>query len=920
MTDSKYFTTTKKGEIFELKSELNNDKKEKKKEAVKKVIASMTVGKDVSALFPDVVNCMQTDNLELKKLVYLYLMNYAKSQPDMAIMAVNTFVKDCEDPNPLIRALAVRTMGCIRVDKITEYLCEPLRKCLKDEDPYVRKTAAVCVAKLYDISSSLVEDQGFLDQLKDLLSDSNPMVVANAVAALSEINESSPTGQPLVEFNTNTINKLLTALNECTEWGQVFILDSLANYNPKDEREAQSICERITPRLAHANAAVVLSAIKVLMKLMEILAGDSDFCGTLTKKLAPPLVTLLSSEPEVQYVALRNINLIVQKRPDILKHEMKVFFVKYNDPIYVKLEKLDIMIRLASQANIAQVLSELKEYATEVDVDFVRKAVRAIGRCAIKVEPSAERCVSTLLDLIQTKVNYVVQEAIVVIKDIFRKYPNKYESIISTLCENLDTLDEPEARASMVWIIGEYAERIDNADELLDSFLEGFADENAQVQLQLLTAVVKLFLKRPAHTQALVQHVLSLATQDSDNPDLRDRGFIYWRLLSTDPAAAKEVVLADKPLISEETDLLEPTLLDELICHISSLASVYHKPPTAFVEGRSAGVRKSLPARQGSVEDTTVHTEATVIPNQESLIGDLLSMDIGSTMPTSTVIGTPQSNVDLLGGGLDALLGGGNIDAPNTTTLPNPTTGLLGDIFGMPATSTLYIPPKGCWLPAEKGKGLEIWGTFSRRNGQVSMDLTFTNKAMQAMNGFAIQFNKNSFGIAPSAPLSIGTLQPGQSLETNLNLNTNGPIQRMEPLTTLQVAVKNNVDIFYYACQIPIQILFTEDGQLDKRVFLTTWKDIPAANEVQYTLNDLKGTSDSLAAKMTQNNIFTIAKRNVEGQDMLYQSLKLTNNIWVLLELKLQPGVTHATLSLKSRSVEVAAPIFQSYESILKYA
>ena len=47
----------------------------------------------------------------------------------------------------------------------------------------------------------------------------------------------------------------------------------------------------------------------------------------------------------------------------------------------------------------------------------------------------------------------------VVIKDIFRKYPNKYESIIATLCENLDTLDEPEARASMIWIIGEYAER-----------------------------------------------------------------------------------------------------------------------------------------------------------------------------------------------------------------------------------------------------------------------------------------------------------------------------------------------------------------------------------------------------------------------------------------------------------------------------
>lgn len=67
-------------------------------------------------------------------------------------------------------------MGCIRVDKIAEYLCDPLRKCLKDEDPYVRKTAAVCVAKLYDMNQQLVDDQGFLDLLRDLLSDGNGMV------------------------------------------------------------------------------------------------------------------------------------------------------------------------------------------------------------------------------------------------------------------------------------------------------------------------------------------------------------------------------------------------------------------------------------------------------------------------------------------------------------------------------------------------------------------------------------------------------------------------------------------------------------------------------------------------------------------------------------------------------------------------
>lgn len=120
----------------------------------------------------------------------------------------------------------------------------------------------------------------------------------------------------------------------------------------------------------------------------------------------------------------------------------------------MKQEKLETMVKLAAEQNIDQVLLEFKEYATEVDVDFVRKSVRAIGRCAISIENAAERCINVLLELIGTRVNYVVQEAIVVIKDIFRRYPNQYEGVIGTLCDSLETLDEPEAKASMVWIIG----------------------------------------------------------------------------------------------------------------------------------------------------------------------------------------------------------------------------------------------------------------------------------------------------------------------------------------------------------------------------------------------------------------------------------------------------------------------------------
>ncbi|KAF9999476.1 beta-adaptin [Entomortierella chlamydospora] len=654
----KFFTTTTKGENAELLMDLNSEYRDRRKDAVKRVIANMTVGKDVSSLFPQVVKNMQTEDLEMKKLVYLYLMNYAKSNPDLVILAVNTFVKDTDHVNPLIRALAIRTMGCIRVDKILDHLCEPLRKCLQDDNPYVRKTAAICVAKLWDLDQERAIENGFVTMLLDLVSDSTPMVVANAVTALAEMQESSP-NRVVFDINVAVMNKMLAALNECTEWGQIAILTSLAEYKPLDSKEAENICERVIPRLQHANGSVVLSAIKVLMIFLRYIKND-EFSRALIKKMSPPLVSLLASAPEVQYVALRNINLILQKRPDILQNEVRVFFCKYNDPPYVKREKLEIMIKLCNDRNIEQILSELKEYASEVDVDFVRKAVRAIGRCAIIINVAAERCINVLLDLINTKINYVVQEAIIVIKDIFRKYPNRYEAIIPTLCQNLDSLDEPEAKASLIWMVGEYAERIDNADELIENFLETFLEENSQVQLQLLTATVKLFLKKPSQSQEIVHRVLQTATQEIDNADTRDRAYVYWRLLSTDPQAAKAVVLSEKPPISTETssDKISPALMDELINNISTLASVYHKPPTAFMGNRAYGadaVRRAAVADARDEEQITGDDSPEIVEGAtanttgapKNAMVDLLDLDFGSPEPTFTsppVSGAKPSN------------------------------------------------------------------------------------------------------------------------------------------------------------------------------------------------------------------------------------------------------------------------------------
>ena len=121
-------------------------------------------------------------------------------------------------------------------------------------------------------------------------------------------------------------------------------------YVPQESRDAELIAERIVVHLQHGNSAVILTTIKVLLYLMNYMA-DRKRIEYICKKMGPPLgtylaitrllvciidrpacpgclVTMLSSGPEVQYVALRNILLIIQRRPAVLKNDVKVFFCK----------------------------------------------------------------------------------------------------------------------------------------------------------------------------------------------------------------------------------------------------------------------------------------------------------------------------------------------------------------------------------------------------------------------------------------------------------------------------------------------------------------------------------------------------------------------------------------------------------------
>ena len=594
-------------------------------------------------------------------------------------------LQDTEDSNPLVRALALRTMSYIHVKEFVEATVIPMKSLMKDPDPYVRKTAAMTVAKIYDHDKHLVERSDIIDRLNNMLKDENPTVVSNALAALEDIWERSENIKLTIDYAS--ASKIVSILPDCSEWGQTYILEAMMAYIPQESSEALLLADRITPRLSHANSAVVLTCIRVIMYLMNYIA-DEKAISQLSKKLSPPLVTLLAKGPEIQYLALRNAILILQRRPEVLQNDIRVFFCKYNDPIYVKVTKLELIFMLANASNITVVLTELREYATEIDVHFVRKAVRAIGKLAIKIEPAARQCIDTLLDLVSAKIPYIVQEATVVIKNIFRKYPNQYEGIISTVIKQIDELDEPEAKAAIIWIIGQYADRIENADDLLRDYLSTFHEEPIEVRLALLTATVKLFIQRPTKGASLVPEVLKWCTEETDDPDLRDRGYMYWRLLSTDPEKAKVVVMAPKPPISAESEKLDPTTLEELCLNIGTLATIYLKPvQQVFRTARTRRLQPS-PALQRRKEDfdNSISKIDTSMPSTNGSSSTLSQSDHQAAVEAADKYFQSLS----LGGSNDEAGGPSDILASPSGELPQ-----AGYVVSQNAPQQVYQPQQG---------------------------------------------------------------------------------------------------------------------------------------------------------------------------------------------------------------------------------
>jgi len=232
---------------------------------------------------------------------------------------------------------------------------------------------------------------------------------------------------------------------------------------------------------------------------------------------------------------------------------------------------------------------------------------------------------------------------------------------------------------------------------------------------------------------------------------------------------------------------------------------------------------------------------------------------------------------------------------------------------------------KNVWLTAAKGKGLEVSGGFSRQDDQIYMDLTFSNRGRRKKLFWpflaSMQFNKNSFGLTPAVPVEIKEHTNRVQFSVSLKLSTAGSFQRMNPINSLQVALKTNNGVFHFNCLVWPQVLFTSRGKRkNKNIFLSIWNEMPASNAMQIDLHARNFTVETVQNVLEANNIFTIAtgiNLYQREQTHLYQSMELTNKFWVLARLEFTAGNSNMRLTLKTRSMDVLPIIQQAYEEIL---
>lgn len=760
-TSTSFFSTDlRKHE--DIKNMLDSSKDGLKLEAMKRIIGMVAKGKDASDLFPAVVKNVVSKNMEVKKLVYVYLVRYAEEQQDLALLSISTFQRALKDPNQLIRASALRVLSSIRVPVIVPIMMLAIKDAVSDMSPYVRKTAAHAIPKLHSLDPEQKEQ--LMEVIDKLLADRTTLVVGSAVMAFEEV---CPERIDLIHKN---YRKLCNLLVDVEEWGQVEIILMLTRYarsqfvDPRScgddaviDPDLRLLLRNCKPLLQSRNSAVVVAVAQLYYHVAP---------RTEVQLMVKSLIRLLRGHREIQSLVLSNIATVSTRQPGLFELYLKSFFVRSSDPTHIKLLKLEVLTNLATETNVPIVLREFQTYVASSDMELVAATIHSIGRCASRIREVSDTCLNGLVSLLSNRNPTVVAESVVVIKKLLQTQPTQHADIISHMARLMDGMTVPMARASILWLLGEYAQHVPKiAPDVLRKVAKTFVDEEDIVKLQALNLAAKLYLTNPKQTKLIAQYVFNLAKYDH-NYDIRDRVRFLRQLVMGDSIISMhsaKFLLASKPapILQSKFENRDQYQMGSLSQFINARASEYKElpefpetapdpsvrnveAPTAWQEARPVKKKpksfySSSPESSESEETSESSDEETESSESESSESSSEDSSLSSGESDKSDDGHRQSKKESLLLDLEGLTIGGG---PVQTSVP---------LQPMNQAATYHTAAAPAFVPVQRhellnqvaGNGLSLHFRYSRAPSTfspsfTSLELTFCNHSSEEMTDIHI--------------------------------------------------------------------------------------------------------------------------------------------------------------------------------------
>ena len=315
----------------------------------------------------------------------------------------------------------------------------------------------------------------------------------------------------------------------------------LAKYTPANFNETLDIMNIIDPYLRSGSATVLVQTLKYFLRLVE---DNPDLKQVATERAKDQLLHLMTTDnPEMTFVLLEFVGTLLTEFVKQFQPHHQVFFCHYNEPLYIKIKKIELLSSLATESNLPEIVEELGVYSLDTMQDVAKCAINGLCKIASKFPAHMSRSVDVLVNLLNLQDSSIIPDVLNVLQTLDLSQLSNLEDVLRSLEKCVSAVELLEARPAMLWLLGEYGERLDSSPYLLEEFAEELSEQSDSLVCEsLLTAAMKLFLKRPAECQDVLGKTLEKCVHFGD-ADLQYKAQFYYELLQSGVENARNFML-----------------------------------------------------------------------------------------------------------------------------------------------------------------------------------------------------------------------------------------------------------------------------------------------------------------------------------------------------------------------------------------